>query len=121
MSNWYNAGTITTNGTDTVTGVNTEWLSAVQAPKAGDMFIIANYIYAVEQVVSDTEIRLDAAHPLSATGQAYRIARTLSGTTNARLASEVSATLQKAASRVTVSTSAPLDSQGEDGQLWVQV
>ncbi|WP_462166997.1 hypothetical protein [Pseudoalteromonas sp. GB43] len=121
MSKWYRTGKVTlTKGSDVVTGVGTYWASAVNKPVAGDMFALTNRIYEVVEVVSDTEIKIDEAYDLATKVNAkYGIMRSVSATTNTRLAAQVSDTLEKLGNRVTVSTTAPSAGQGRDGDIWI--
>lgn len=93
-SSWYRTGTASlTNGSDVVTGVSTGWTPYVSA---GDIFLHANAVYEVLQVLSDTSIKLDRAFAgATVSGQAYAIIRSYSAQAPAALANRVSSALQR--------------------------
>ena len=121
MSKWYRTGTATvTNGSATVAGVATYWLTAVNRPMAGDMFTDNQSVYEVDSVGSDGQLTLDRPYEgANASGLSYGIMLSASAATNTRIASQVSEVLELLGSRVTVSTTAPSAGQGKDGDIWI--
>jgi hypothetical protein len=121
MSKWYRTGKATfTKGSDVVQGTGTYWATATNRPVAGDMMVLNNRVYEVVEVVSDSELKIDAPYDLATKLNVnYGIMRSVSATTNTRLAAQVSDTLEKLGNRVTVSTTAPSAGQGKDGDIWI--
>ena len=121
MSKWYRTGVVTlTKGSDKVMGVGTYWATAANKPAEGDMFVLDNRVYEVMEVVNDSTIVIDKLYNLATKASvAYGIMRSVSATTNTRLAAQVSDTLEKLGNRVTTSTTAPSAGQGKDGDIWI--
>lgn len=121
MSRWYRTGVITlTKDSDVVDGVGTYWQSSANKPVAGDMLVLETRVYEVVEILSDSSLRIDKPYNLATkTGSLYGIMRSVSATTNTRLAAQVSDTLEKLGNRVTVSTTAPSAGQGKDGDIWI--
>lgn len=121
MSKWYREGKITlTKDSDIIDGTATYWASAANRPVAGDMLKTHNRVYEVVEVINDSQIKIDADYDLATkTNVDYGIMRSVSATTNTRLAAQVSDTLEKLGNRVTVSTTAPSAGQGKDGDIWI--
>jgi hypothetical protein len=103
-----------------VKGVGTYWKSAANRPVEGDMFSLDNRVYEVTEVIDDSTILIDRPYNLiTKSNMLYGIMRSVSATTNTRLAAQVSDTLEKLGNRVTVSTTAPSAGQGKDGDIWI--
>jgi len=121
MSRWYRTGVVTlTKDSDRVIGVGTYWATAANKPAEGDMFVLDNRVYEVMEVVDDSTIVIDKPYNLATKPSvAYGIMRSVSATTNTRLAAQVSDTLEKLGNRVTTSTTAPSAGQGKDGDIWI--
>ncbi|NYR11265.1 hypothetical protein HC000_01965 [Pseudoalteromonas sp. MIP2626] len=121
MSRWYRTGVVTlTKDSDKVIGVGTYWETAANKPAEGDMFVLDNRVYEVMEVVNDSTIVIDKPYNLATkTSSPYGIMRSVSATTNTRLAAQVSDTLEKLGNRVTTSTTAPSAGQGKDGDIWI--
>lgn len=121
MSKWYRTGKASfTKGSDIVQGVGAYWATAANRPVEGDMMVFGNRVYEVTEIISDDQLRLDSAYDLATKVNAsYGIMRSVSATTNTRLAAQVSDTLEKLGNRVTVSTTAPSAGQGKDGDIWI--
>lgn len=95
MATWYRTGTVSvTNGSTTVTGVDTLWSTQI---KQGDVFTIdAQKWYEVDVVTSNTSITLKSAYTgTTASAQSYAIIRNFTNTTNADLAASLAALLTK--------------------------
>ena len=123
-SNWYRFGTVSvTQGSVGVTGVGTQWTSAVNSPMAGDIFTQDNQtLYEIMSITGDNTLTLDRNFTAATVaGGSYSIIRNSSATVNTRIASQVSETLDLLGSRVTVSTTAPSASQGKNGDIWIVV
>ena len=120
-SRWYRTGVITmTKDSAVVKGVGTYWKSAANRPVEGDMFSLDNRVYEVSEVIDDSTILIDRPYNLiTKSNMLYGIMRSVSATTNTRLAAQVSDTLEKLGNRVTVSTTAPSAGQGKDGDIWI--
>jgi hypothetical protein len=124
MSLWYRNGTANvTNGDAAVTGsVDTYWQASVNKPVSGDIFTDGDKIYEIMSVDGDSELTLDRPYEGSSNAALdYAIIRTVSATTNTRIAAQVSETLEKLGDRITVSASAPAQGQGNDGDVWIVV
>lgn len=121
MSKWYRTGVVNlTKDSDIVEGIGTYWASAANKPTEGDMFVLDTRVYEVMKVIDDSTIRIDKPYNLTTkTNVLYGIMRSVSATTNTRLAAQVSDTLEKLGNRVTVSTTAPSAGQGKDGDIWI--
>lgn len=121
MSKWYRTGkAIVTKGSDLVQGTGTYWATAANRPVEGDMLVFPNRVYEVVEIISDGELRIDQPYDLTTKVNAsYGIMRSVSATTNTRLAAQVSDTLEKLGNRVTVSTTSPSAGQGKDGDIWI--
>ena len=95
-TNWYRTGTINiTNGSATVTGINTHFLTA--GIETGATLRVDGQPYAceVESVISDTELSLEKVYPgATAEGVNYSIDRNFQATTNAELAAKITALLE---------------------------
>lgn len=72
---WYRTGTVaTTNGSPTVTGTGTAWLSQVNP---GDTFTIDESVFwEVVSVASNTSMTLERNYTATASGQSYAIIKT---------------------------------------------
>ncbi|MEH6729235.1 MAG: hypothetical protein V7726_01440 [Pseudoalteromonas distincta] len=121
MSKWYRTGVVNlTKDSDIIEGIGTYWASAANKPAEGDMFVLDTRVYEVLEVIDDSTIRIDKPYNLTTkTNVLYGIMRSVSATTNTRLAAQVSDTLEKLGNRVTVSTTAPSAGQGKDGDIWI--
>ena len=121
MSRWYRTGVITlTKDSDVVDGVGTYWQSSANKPASGDMLVLETRVYEVVEILGDSSLRVDKPYNLATkSGALYGIMRSVSATTNTRLAAQVSDTLEKLGNRVTVSTTAPSAGQGKDGDIWI--
>ena len=121
MSKWYRTGVVKlTKDSDIVEGIGTYWASAANKPVEGDMFVLDTRVYEVLEVIDDSTIRIDKPYNLTSKNNVlYGIMRSVSATTNTRLAAQVSDTLEKLGNRVTVSTTAPSAGQGKDGDIWI--
>ena len=95
-TNWYRTGTINiTNGSATVTGINTHFLTA--GIETGATLRVDGQPYAceVEAVISDTELSLEKVYAgPTAEGASYSIDRNFQATTNAELAAKITALLE---------------------------
>ncbi|KFA99478.1 hypothetical protein [Vibrio sp. ER1A] len=91
-SSHYRVGTVSvTNGSKIVMGSGTKWTLGVNKPLAGDIFYIGFQAYEVEQIVSDTQLRLFSVFQgTTATGQKYAIWRNASLNISSRIAASVS-------------------------------
>ena len=90
---WYRVGTVNvTAGSQSVTGVGTNWQNDVISIAIGDIFTIdAKTWYEVAVVNSDTSITLDRDFEgNTANGKNYAIVRNTSGTILTRIAGQVS-------------------------------
>jgi len=124
MSQWYRYGTVSVpQGTNVVTGVATQWTSAVNPPMAGDIFTQDNQtLYEIMAITGDNALTLDRNFTATTVaGGSYSIIRNTSATVNTRIAAQVSDTLDLLGSRVTVSTTAPSAGQGKNGDIWIVV
>jgi hypothetical protein len=120
MSKWYRLGTISTDGSEKVTGVSTFWKSTVNRPLAGDIFTSDNAeLFEILSIEADGELILERPHPTILSGASYAIIRNTSATTNTRIAAQVTDTLAKLGEKVTVSTTAPAAEQGKEGDIWI--
>ena len=88
---FYRNGTVAvTQNSKVVTGTNTNWATGATKPLAGDVFVFNNKIYEIENVISNTEIRLYRNfEDSSATNQAYMIMRNASLNISSRIAAQV--------------------------------
>ena len=121
MSKWYRVGVVSvTKDSDIVKGTGTYWAAAADKPAACDMIVIGTRINEVVEVIDDSTIRMFEPYELATKSSTkYGIMRSVSATTNTRLAAQVSDTLEKLGNRVTVSTTAPSAGQGKDGDIWI--
>lgn len=95
MATWYRTGAVSvTNGSATVTGVDTLWSTQI---KQGDVFTLnATNWYEVDVVNSNTSITLKSAYQgTTQSAQTYAIIRNFTNTTNADLAASLAALLTK--------------------------
>ena len=89
---WYRQGTVTvTNGSASITGVNTDWLTALIAVAIGDIFTVDSKTwYEIVNVSADTGITLDRNFEgATVAGVNYAIIRNTSGTVLTRIAGQV--------------------------------
>ena len=89
---WYRQGTVTvTNGSASITGVNTDWLTALIAVAIGDIFTVDSKTwYEIVSVSTDTGIALDRNFEgATVAGVNYAIIRNTSGTVLTRIAGQV--------------------------------
>lgn len=89
---WYREGTVTvTNGSASITGVNTDWLTALIAVAIGDIFTVDSKTwYEIVNVSADTGITLDRNFEgATVAGVNYAIIRNTSGTVLTRIAGQV--------------------------------
>jgi len=88
---FYRNGTVAvTQNSKVVTGTNTNWATGATKPLAGDVFVFNNKIYEIENVISNTEIRLFRNfEDANASNQAYMIMRNASLNISSRIAAQV--------------------------------
>lgn len=89
---WYREGTVTvTNGSASIVGVNTNWLTALIAVAIGDIFTVDSKTwYEIVNVSADTGITLDRNFEgATVAGVNYAIIRNTSGTVLTRIAGQV--------------------------------
>lgn len=88
---FYRTGTVAvTQNSKVVTGTGTNWTTGPTKPLAGDVFIFNNKMYEIDNVVSDTEIRLYRNFEDStASSKSYAIMRNASLNISARIAAQV--------------------------------
>ena len=88
---FYRNGTVAvTQNSKVVTGTNTNWATGATKPLAGDVFVFNNKIYEIENVISNTEIRLFRNfEDATASNQAYMIMRNASLNISSRIAAQV--------------------------------
>jgi hypothetical protein len=93
MALWMNNGTINVvNGSNVVSGVGTAFLTSANPARVGQPMIIADVMYEIEKVASDTSILLAANYRgATANGVAYSVVTTTEGSSTdlARRAAQV--------------------------------
>lgn len=119
MSKWYRTGTVTVVANSAlVVGVGTYWKAGAVPPQAGDMLVVNNQLLEIAKIIDDNNLELETPYKAESLNSIeYGVVLTASGTSSARVFSAAQTVLEKLGNRITVSTSAPVAGQGNDGDI----
>lgn len=124
MASWYRTGKVNiVSGEDIVAGVDVFWDTAVNKPMPGDMFTADNQMfYEIVSINSDEELELDRGFEgVDVVDGTYAIIPNTSATDSTRLAQQITDLVENFGGKITVSTSAPTNEDGKDGDIWIVV